>query len=78
MIIISAGFMILLLATVTPAFAYMDPNTGNLIYQILFPIITVLATVYLFFKSKVRRLFQYLKMHLASFLKRFMADHRGN
>jgi hypothetical protein len=48
----------------SPALAYLDPNTGNLIFQILFPIITALATAYLFCKKAVQRLWAALKERL--------------
>jgi hypothetical protein len=57
---------ILLLALVTPAFAYMDPNTGNLIFQILLPVITGVTTAWLFFKSKIRRLYCLIRESLKS------------
>ncbi len=37
------------------AMAYVDPNTGNLIFQILFPIFTAVTTGYLICKSAIRR-----------------------
>jgi hypothetical protein len=37
------------------ALAYIDPNTGNLIFQILFPIFTAIATGYLICKNAIRR-----------------------
>lgn len=45
------------LAFPTPAAAYTDPNIGNLIFQILFPIITVLSTAYLLCKNYIKRKF---------------------
>lgn len=56
-IVFAALALNLLLAPTTPAFAYMDPNTGNLIFQILLPVITGITTACLFFKSKIRRLY---------------------
>jgi len=46
-----------------PAGAYTDPNLGSLIYQILFPIITVISIGYLFCRN-------YIKRRLASLKKR--------
>jgi hypothetical protein len=43
------------------ALAYLDPNTGNIIFQILFPIITAVATGYLFCKNAIRRKINALK-----------------
>ena len=43
------------------AIAYIDPNTGNIIFQILFPIFTVIATTYLLCKNYLRRKIYYFK-----------------
>jgi hypothetical protein len=53
-----------IMAFPTPAGAYTDPNLGNLVFQILFPVITVLTTGYLLCKN-------YLKRKLTSLRKRF-------
>ncbi len=68
-IVFIAAVLNLLLGASSPAFAYIDPNTGNLIYQILLPIITVITTACLFFKNKIRRLYCLVKESLQS-LKR--------
>jgi hypothetical protein len=34
------------------AFAYIDPNTGGYVFQILFPIISAITAVLLFFKKQ--------------------------
>lgn len=54
--------LIMLLAIPSPAAAYIDPNTGNIIFQILFPIITAIATGYLLCKNVIRRKLKALKM----------------
>jgi hypothetical protein len=54
----------LLLGIPSTALAYVDPNTGNLIFQILFPIITAIVTGYLFCKSAISRKFKALKARL--------------
>lgn len=46
------------------AAAYVDPNTGNLVFQILFPVFTVIATIYLSCKSTARRLIASVKGRL--------------
>ena len=50
------------------ALAYIDPNTGNLIFQILFPIFTLATTGYLICKNAIRKklysLKQWLQIHL--------------
>jgi hypothetical protein len=55
---------ILLLGMPSSALAYIDPNTGNIIFQILFPIITAIVTGYLFCKSAISRKFNALKARL--------------
>ena len=35
------------------AYAYIDPNTGGYFFQILFPVISTVVAVYLFFKNQV-------------------------
>lgn len=39
-----------------PAFAYIDPNTGGMILQMLAPIIAAIAGAWLFAKDYIRRL----------------------
>lgn len=41
---------------VSEASAYVDPNTGGFIFQLLFPIVSVAAFVYLFLKRQVKLL----------------------
>ena len=43
------------------AYAYTDPNLGNLVFQILFPIITVISTGYLLCKNYLKKKFISLK-----------------
>ena len=55
--------MVLLLAVsfvvadAADAFAYVDPNTGGYVFQLLFPIISIIAFAYLFLKRQVKLLF---------------------
>lgn len=42
----------LMLAPCT-AFAYFDPNAGGLLYQLLFPLIAAIVSVYVFLKQWV-------------------------
>jgi hypothetical protein len=56
----------LLLLIPSPAAAYVDPNTGNIIFQILFPIITVVGIGYLFLKNAIRRKLGSLKKRLSN------------
>jgi hypothetical protein len=54
----------LVLCFPAPAGAYTDPNVGNLIYQILFPVITALSMGYLFCKKYIKRKFTSWKNRL--------------
>jgi hypothetical protein len=51
------------------ALAYIDPNTGNIIFQILFPILTVITTSYLLCKNFIRRKIYYFKEWINSKIK---------
>jgi hypothetical protein len=53
--------LIMLLGLPSTALAYIDPNTGNIIFQILFPIITALVAGYLFCKNAISRKFKAIK-----------------
>jgi len=52
--------------TVTPAFAYIDPNTGGYVFQFLFPIFAAIAAGYVFFKNQIKR----IALKLFSFFKK--------
>ena len=43
-------------AEVKNAFAYVDPNTGGYIFQLLFPLISAIAFAYLFLKRQIKML----------------------
>ena len=61
---LAIGFALVLdfcLALPSPAWAYLDPNTGNILFQILFPVITFITTALLFFKNSIRRFIVFLK-----------------
>lgn len=58
--------LILLLGIPSSALAYIDPNTGNIVFQILFPIITAVVTGYLFCKNAICRKLNSLKARLAA------------
>jgi hypothetical protein len=47
--------MVLLIVLGLPgqADAYVDPNTGGYIFQILFPIVSAIVAAFLFFKSQI-------------------------
>ena len=37
------------------AYAYVDPNTGGYVFQILFPIVSAITAGYIFFKTQIKR-----------------------
>ncbi|MBJ6801951.1 hypothetical protein [Geomonas propionica] len=41
-----------------PVHAYVDPNTGGYVFQVLFPIISAIAGIFLFFKRQAGLLIQ--------------------
>ncbi len=45
------------MAGAADALAYIDPNTGGYVFQLLFPIISIIAFAYLFLKRQVKLLF---------------------
>jgi hypothetical protein len=50
---------ILFLSIIFPStcFAYVDPSTGGYIFQLLFPIISAITAVCIFFRNSIKRLF---------------------
>lgn len=38
------------------SFAYIDPNTGGYIFQLLFPIISAIGAVVIFFRNGLKRM----------------------
>ena len=45
------------LAAPSIAFAYIDPNTGGYVFQMLLPIATAVAAAFLFFKRHILNFF---------------------
>jgi hypothetical protein len=41
----------------TTAGAYIDPNTGGYVFQILFPVLSAIAGMFLFFRNFIKQLF---------------------
>jgi hypothetical protein len=60
----------LLALTPATACAYIDPNAGGLLYQLLFPLIAGIVSVYVFLKQWVVRTAQRLGRMLLRLLKR--------
>jgi hypothetical protein len=54
------------LSDISPAHAYIDPNTGGYVFQLLFPLFAGIAAGYVFFKKQIKRL---LSMLLSFFKK---------
>lgn len=52
------------------AYAYTDPNLGNVIFQVLFPIITGISVGYLVCKNYLKRKFASFKKRLWEFTNR--------
>ncbi len=51
-------FIQMLVITLVPAiaFAYVDPNTGGYVFQVLFPVLSAVAACFVFFKKQVSAL----------------------
>jgi hypothetical protein len=41
----------ILLLSPVPAFAYIDPNAGGMLYQLLFPLLAAIVSIYVFLKQ---------------------------
>lgn len=54
------GVIVLLMLLPTAAFAYIDPNTGGYVFQMLFPVFSVIAAVFLFFKNQAMALVRWI------------------
>ena len=52
------------LLTPLPALAYIDPNTGGMIFQVMAPIVAMIASAWLFLRDKVRALWQGLRRRI--------------
>lgn len=48
--------MVLLVSFASPAFAYIDPNTGGYLYQLLAPLAAIVTSVWMFFTDQVKSL----------------------
>lgn len=42
----------------TPAFAYIDPNTGGYIFQLLAPLVAIAVSVWIFFANQVKTIWR--------------------
>jgi hypothetical protein len=65
----------------TDAFAYIDPNTGGYVFQLLFPIISVIGFAYLFLKRQIKLLFARIISFIKSVIEKIfvaLGISRGN
>ena len=52
--------LVLTLAFVEPAYAYIDPNTGGYLFQLLFPVFAALIALWTFFRNKIGDFFRWM------------------
>ena len=61
--LVSALFLI---ATTGAAYAYIDPNTGGLIFQMLAPILAIVAGLWIAAKEKIAKFSRQVFHHFTS------------
>jgi hypothetical protein len=52
--LVASSLLVLALLTPLPALAYIDPNTGGMIFQILAPILAMVTSAWLFLKDRIK------------------------
>jgi len=58
----SRGLLLLtIVLTPVPALAYIDPNTGGMIFQMLAPLLAAITGAWLFAKDKIKAVFYRLR-----------------
>ena len=57
-------FILLACLFADPAFAYIDPNAGGLLYQMLFPLLIAIAGAWAAFRMKINQFFSALTRKL--------------
>ncbi|HKD06960.1 MAG TPA: hypothetical protein VKB79_13740 [Bryobacteraceae bacterium] len=57
--------VLLLMAIALPAFAYIDPNAGGYISQLLAPILMIAATGLTFFRRRIASAFRWLRERIS-------------
>lgn len=60
------------------ALAYVDPNTGGYIFQLFFPVISVIAFVYLFLKRQVKLFFSKIFSFFKSLIDKVSASRKDS
>ena len=59
--VLHSSLLFVALLAPLPAFAYIDPNTGGMIFQILAPILAMITSAWLFLKDRIKAAFYRLK-----------------
>ena len=59
------------------AFAYIDPNTGGYIFQILFPILSGIYFAFLFFGRSIKRLLKRIKDKICLIINKIFKKKEG-
>lgn len=59
-------------------FAYIDPNTGGYFFQILFPILSGIYFVFLFFGRSIKRLFKKIRDKISFIINKIFKKNEGN
>jgi len=52
------ALMIVLALFTLPAFAYIDPNTGGFLFQLLAPLFAIALTVWMFFANQAKAIWR--------------------
>ena len=62
--------LIIVVVNAPPAFAaYIDPNTGGMLFQLLAVLFTLLSGILLFFSARIRMAFARVKRRLRDWFK---------
>jgi len=59
----------LILGFPTNAFAYIDPNTGGYVFQVLFPLVSAVLAGYIFFRDKTKKFLGSIKTRISSIFR---------
>ena len=59
--LIHTSLLLVVLLTPLPALAYIDPNTGGMIFQILAPILAMITSAWLFMKDRIKAVWYRVK-----------------
>ena len=54
-------WFLIVLCTPLPALAYIDPNTGGMIFQVLAPILAMITSAWLFLRDRIKSLWYKLR-----------------